>query len=122
MKLSLLLIVIHIDHYLQSTDGSTDQRSCCLFLARLTTAAVRDDDNENLNDANYDEFNGYSGSLFSSGVYEADDKEADEIYDAIEDRQDERRRKFREANERAELLKFRKERPKIQQMFSDLKA
>jgi pre-mRNA-processing factor 6 len=55
-------------------------------------------------------------------VYEADDKEADEIYDAVEDRQDERRRKYREENERSELLKLRKERPKIQQMFSDLKV
>ena len=48
--------------------------------------------------------------------------QADDIYEAIEDRQDERRKKYREARERDELLKFRKERPTIQQMFSDLKV
>ena len=47
------------------------------------------DDNasENLNDTNYDEFSGYGGSLFAGGSYEADDKEADQIYDAIDERQ-----------------------------------
>jgi pre-mRNA-processing factor 6 len=97
--------------------------SSSFFLVPFLKASLAvKDDGENLNDANYDEFNGYSGSLFASGVYEADDKEADDIYDAIEDRQDERRRKYREENERSELLKLRKERPKIQQMFSDLKV
>ena len=55
-------------------------------------------------------------------VYEADDAEADEIYAAIDDRQDERRKQYREEHEREELLKFRKARPKIQHMFSDLKV
>ncbi len=45
------------------------------------------DDNEDLGDANYDEFSGYSGSLFAGSTYDADDKEADEIYDAIDARQ-----------------------------------
>ena len=36
-------------------------------------------------------------------------------------RQDERRRSYREKQAKEELLKFRKERPKIQQQFSDLK-
>jgi len=34
---------------------------------------------------------------------------------------DERRKQYRERKEREELEKFREERPKIQQMFSDLK-
>ncbi|EDQ91448.1 uncharacterized protein MONBRDRAFT_14895 [Monosiga brevicollis MX1] len=76
---------------------------------------------ENLNDTNYDEFSGYGGSLFSGGAYDADDKEADAVYDAIDQRLDERRKEHRERREREELLKFRKERPKIQQQFSDLK-
>lgn len=34
---------------------------------------------------------------------------------------DERRKQYREQREREELEKFREERPKIQQLFSDLK-
>ena len=40
-----------------------------------------DDDDENLNESNYDEFNGYGGSLFGKyDPYEKDDEEADAIY------------------------------------------
>ncbi|EGD76229.1 PRP6 pre-mRNA processing factor 6 [Salpingoeca rosetta] len=76
---------------------------------------------ENLNESNYDEFSGYGGSLFSKGSYDSEDREADLIYDAVDKRQDERRRQHREQREREELLKYRQERPKIQQQFSDLK-
>eukprot|EP00040_Diaphanoeca_grandis_P014388 m.72998 g.72998 ORF g.72998 m.72998 type:complete len:977 (-) comp24508_c0_seq1:61-2991(-) len=80
-----------------------------------------DDDDVNLNDTNYDEFSGYGGSLFKGGAYDDDDKEADQIYDAIEERQDEKRKTHREKTQKALIMKFRKERPKIQQQFADLK-
>uniref|UniRef100_A0A2K6FA04 Pre-mRNA-processing factor 6 n=1 Tax=Propithecus coquereli TaxID=379532 RepID=A0A2K6FA04_PROCO len=80
-----------------------------------------DDDDEDLNDTNYDEFNGYAGSLFSSGPYEKDDEEADAIYGALDKRMDERRKDRREQKEKEEIEKYRMERPKIQQQFSDLK-
>jgi hypothetical protein len=53
--------------------------------------------------------------------FDKDDDEADSIYEAIEERQDERRRAHRERYEKEQLLKLRKERPKIQQQFADLK-
>uniref|UniRef100_A0A2K6EDE8 Pre-mRNA-processing factor 6 n=1 Tax=Macaca nemestrina TaxID=9545 RepID=A0A2K6EDE8_MACNE len=81
-----------------------------------------DDDDEDLNDTNYDEFNGYAGSLFSSGPYEKDDEEADAIYAALDKRMDERRKERREQREKEEIEKYRMERPKIQQQFSDLKV
>uniref|UniRef100_A0AAY5F3Q4 Pre-mRNA-processing factor 6 n=1 Tax=Electrophorus electricus TaxID=8005 RepID=A0AAY5F3Q4_ELEEL len=81
----------------------------------------QDDDDEDLNDTNYDEFNGYAGSLFSSGPYEKDDEEADAIYAALDKRMDERRKERRELREKEEIEKYRMERPKIQQQFSDLK-
>ncbi|KAG5461168.1 MAG: PRP1 splicing factor, N-terminal-domain-containing protein, partial [Olpidium bornovanus] len=59
--------------------------------------------------------------LFNSMPYEADDEEADMIYEAVDAKMDERRKARREAREREELLRFRKERPKIQQQFGDLK-
>uniref|UniRef100_A0A673FT08 Pre-mRNA-processing factor 6 n=1 Tax=Sinocyclocheilus rhinocerous TaxID=307959 RepID=A0A673FT08_9TELE len=81
----------------------------------------QEDDDEDLNDTNYDEFNGYAGSLFSSGPYEKDDEEADAIYAALDKRMDERRKERRELREKEEIEKYRMERPKIQQQFSDLK-
>ena len=74
-----------------------------------------------MNDANFDEFNGYGGSLFGNAPYEKDDEEADMIYDSIDRRLDERRKERRELNFQEEVRKVREERPKIQQQFSDLK-
>lgn len=79
------------------------------------------DEEEDLNDANYDEFAGYGGSLFSKDPYDKDDEEADRIYESIEARMDEKRLEYREKRHRAQLEKYRQERPKIQQQFSDLK-
>lgn len=80
-----------------------------------------DDDDEDLNDSNYDEFAGYGGSLFSKDPYDKDDEEADAIYEAIDKRMDEKRKEYREAKLKKELERYRQERPKIQQQFSDLK-
>lgn len=81
-----------------------------------------EDDDEDLNDSNYDEFSGYSGSgLFSKDPYDKDDAEADAIYEAIDKRMDEKRREYREKKEKEFLEKYRQERPKIQQLFSDVK-
>ena len=68
------------------------------------------------------QFAGYGGSLFSSGPYEADDIEADEIYEGIDDRMDSRRKERREKKFQEEIERYRQERPKIQQQFSDLKV
>ncbi|CAL8108543.1 unnamed protein product [Calicophoron daubneyi] len=79
------------------------------------------EEEEDLNDSNYDEFTGYGGSLCSKDPYEKDDEEADAIYASIDDRMDERRREYRERRFREEIERYRKERPKIQQQFMDLK-
>jgi pre-mRNA-processing factor 6 len=88
------------------------------------TKKKRDDDEEeeeDLNDANYDEFEGYGGSLCTKDPYDKDDEEADEIYYNIDERMDEKRRDRREKRLKEELERYRQERPKIQQQFSDLK-
>lgn len=54
-------------------------------------------------------------------VYEADDEEADRIYEAVDAAIDERRRAKREARERDAAEKLLKERPTIQSQFADLK-
>ncbi|KAH8114391.1 PRP1 splicing factor, N-terminal-domain-containing protein [Phellopilus nigrolimitatus] len=59
--------------------------------------------------------------LFAGMTYEADDEEADRIYELVDQNMDARRRARREAREAEELVKHRAERPKIQQQFADLK-
>ena len=54
-------------------------------------------------------------------MYEADDEEADRIYEAVDAAIDERRRAKREARERDVADKLLKERPTIQSQFADLK-
>lgn len=66
-------------------------------------------------------FSGYGGSLFNKDPYDKDDEEADKIYEDIDSRQDEKRKEYREEKLKRELEKYRQERPKIQQQFSDLK-
>ncbi|VDP10622.1 unnamed protein product [Soboliphyme baturini] len=80
-----------------------------------------EEEEEDLNDANYDEFEGYGGSLFSKDPYDKDDEEADAVYQLIDERQDEKRREYREMKLKKLIEEYRKERPKIQQEFSDLK-
>lgn len=60
-------------------------------------------------------------NLFAGTVYEKDDEEADRIWEAVDARMDERRRKFREAREREERQKARAEKPQIGAQFADLK-
>ncbi|CEG81837.1 Putative Pre-mRNA splicing factor prp1 [Rhizopus microsporus] len=59
--------------------------------------------------------------LFSTAPYEEDDEEADRVWDMIDAKMDERRKARREAREREELARYRRERPKISQQFADLK-
>ncbi|KAF9519699.1 hypothetical protein BS47DRAFT_1375004 [Hydnum rufescens UP504] len=59
--------------------------------------------------------------LFAGTVYEADDEEADKIYDSVDAKMDERRKARREAREAAERERYLAERPKLQTQFADLK-
>lgn len=60
--------------------------------------------------------------LFSNGMnYDAEDDEADRIYQAVDDRMAKRRRVRREAREKKEREEYEKNNPKIQLQFADLK-
>lgn len=59
--------------------------------------------------------------LFNALPYDQEDEEADRIYAEIDRHMDERRKLRRERREKEEIQAYRKERPKIQQQFSDLK-
>lgn len=68
------------------------------------------------------QFSGYGGSICAKDPYDKDDEEADQIYESIDKRMDEKRKERREKRLQEELERFRQERPKIQQQFSDLKV
>jgi len=72
-------------------------------------------------ESQFDEFSGYSENLFAGGSYDRDDEEADEVYAAIDQRMDSKRKIRRDERLKVELAKYRKKRPRIQEQFSDLK-
>lgn len=78
------------------------------------------DDDDGGDDGRYQDPDNETG-LFAGTPYDADDQEADDIYEAVDKKMDERRRVRREKREREEAEKARKERPPIQEQFSDLK-
>ncbi|CAA9988126.1 pre-mRNA-processing factor 6, putative [Plasmodium knowlesi strain H] len=78
-------------------------------------------DKNDYSDFNYDEFHGYSESLFKDAEYDEDDKEADAIYENIDARMDVRRKSRREIKLKEEIQKIRAQKPTIQEQFSDLK-
>lgn len=59
--------------------------------------------------------------MFAGGEYDEDDKEADRIWEGIDDHMDERRREKREALMKERIEKYRAENPKITEQFADLK-
>ncbi|GJQ15786.1 hypothetical protein GpartN1_g7577.t1 [Galdieria partita] len=59
--------------------------------------------------------------LFANTVYDEDDREADEIYEAVEKRMESRRQRQREERINEELKRYRSENPSLEQQFADLK-
>lgn len=69
----------------------------------------------------FDEFEGNDMGLFASADYDEDDKEADAVWEAIDQRMDSRRKDRREARLKEEIEKYRASNPKITEQFADLK-
>lgn len=66
-------------------------------------------------------FAGEQQTATQASTYDKDDEEADKIYKSIDDAMENRRKGRREQKEKERLEKFRQERPKIQQQFSEYK-
>lgn len=86
--------------------------------ARGPAAAPKEGD---YSESQFDEFSGFNENLFGNDSYDKEDEEADEVYAAIDMRMDSKRKERREARLKAELAKYRKKRPRIQEQFTDLK-
>ncbi|XP_047971005.1 protein STABILIZED1-like [Salvia hispanica] len=69
----------------------------------------------------FDEFEGNDAGLFASAEYDDEDKEADAVWEAIDNRMDSRRKDRREARLKEEIEKYRASNPKITEQFADLK-
>lgn len=74
-------------------------------------------------DSKFDEFMGGDGALLAgtTGEYDRDDKEADDVWESVDAFMDGRRRDRREARLKDEIEKYRAENPKITEQFADLK-
>uniref|UniRef100_A0A0E0IUQ8 PRP1 splicing factor N-terminal domain-containing protein n=2 Tax=Oryza TaxID=4527 RepID=A0A0E0IUQ8_ORYNI len=69
----------------------------------------------------FDEFEGNDAGLFSNADYDDDDREADAVWESIDQRMDSRRKDRREARLKQEIEKYRASNPKITEQFADLK-
>ncbi|KAK9809995.1 hypothetical protein WJX72_003070 [[Myrmecia] bisecta] len=77
---------------------------------------------EAVDDSKFDEFMGNDAGAFAmTGEYDQDDREADAIWEKIDDHMDSRRRERREKRLKEDLEKYRAENPKITEQFADLK-
>ncbi|KXZ45962.1 hypothetical protein GPECTOR_49g546 [Gonium pectorale] len=75
-----------------------------------------------LDETKFDEFMGNDAGVFAStGEYDEDDKEADAVWEQVDNFMDERRREAREKRLKEELERYRAENPKITEQFADLK-
>lgn len=82
---------------------------------------ARDEEETGVDDSKFDEFLGNDTGVFAGGAMDDEDREADAIWEQIDGRMDERRRQRREAKEKEEMERFRRENPKIAEQFADLK-
>lgn len=62
-----------------------------------------------------------SAGAFAVSEYDQDDREADKIWEEIDEHMDQRRRKEREKRLKEDLEQMRKRNPKITETFADLK-
>ena len=76
---------------------------------------------EDYTDQNFDDWNGYSGSLFAGIKEDAEDREADKSFAKVEDYIDGRRRQKREEKARELRLKYTQEHQDVSSKFSDAK-
>ena len=90
-------------------------------ISRDRPTRVETEKETDLADSNYDAFTGYSGSLFDGTKGDAEDLEADQIYDLVDSRMESRRKKAKEERLVKEAVQAREKRPNMQQQFADYK-
>ncbi|KIH94211.1 pre-mRNA-processing factor 6 [Sporothrix brasiliensis 5110] len=79
-----------------------------------------DDKDDTADDPQYQDPDNEVG-LFSGGIYEKDDEEADRIWQEVDEKMAKRRQKQRETREQAELDEYERQNPTVEAQFADLK-
>eukprot|EP01060_Flectonema_neradi_P015352 TRINITY_DN21990_c0_g1_i1.p1 TRINITY_DN21990_c0_g1~~TRINITY_DN21990_c0_g1_i1.p1 ORF type:complete len:927 (+),score=227.63 TRINITY_DN21990_c0_g1_i1:30-2783(+) len=97
-----------------STDGHGSLRT-----ESMTASDVVDNDKGDYSDTNFDKWGGFSQKLFGEG--DADDEEADRIYEAHFRHMDGRRKDRREKAEKERIEKYNRENPNYSKQLADLK-
>jgi hypothetical protein len=88
----------------------------------LSSKQTNDDmERVDYSESNYDSFSGYSEGLFAGGNYEDDDREADLIYQSVDQCLEKRHKRSRELQLLADSQKKQKEAATISEQFADLK-
>tara|TARA_B110000208_G_scaffold77172_1_gene98881 strand:- start:760 stop:3714 length:2955 start_codon:yes stop_codon:yes gene_type:complete len=94
-----------------------------LAVPRKGFGSAKDNVGERKDDfSQFDKFGGFTQNLFDGVPYTADDKEADSVWAAVDDRMDSRRKRQREEDQSESLAKYRKEHVRIADQFKDLKT
>ncbi|CAK7266087.1 U4/U6 x U5 tri-snRNP complex subunit Prp1 [Sporothrix epigloea] len=111
-----------------SHDGPTDEQMKAAIAKRslqLQNKAngreTKDDEKDDgADDERYQDPDNEVG-LFSGGIYEKDDEEADRIWQEVDEKMARRRQKQRETREQAELEEYERLNPTVKAQFADLK-
>ncbi|CAK7221867.1 U4/U6 x U5 tri-snRNP complex subunit Prp1 [Sporothrix curviconia] len=111
-----------------SHDGPTDEQMKAAIAKRSLQLQNKANGRETKDDAKEDEKDDerYQDpdnevGLFSGGIYEKDDEEADRIWQEVDEKMARRRQKQREAREQAELEEYERRNPTVKAQFADLK-
>ncbi|CAK7269051.1 U4/U6 x U5 tri-snRNP complex subunit Prp1 [Sporothrix epigloea] len=111
-----------------SHDGPTDEQMKAAIAKRSLQLQNKangretkeDDKDDGADDERYQDPDNEVG-LFSGGIYEKDDEEADRIWQEVDEKMARRRQKQRETREQAELEEYERLNPTVKAQFADLK-
>ncbi|CAK7563132.1 MAG: U4/U6 x U5 tri-snRNP complex subunit Prp1 [Sporothrix epigloea] len=111
-----------------SHDGPTDEQMKAAIAKRSLQLQNKangretkeDEKDDGADDERYQDPDNEVG-LFSGGIYEKDDEEADRIWQEVDEKMARRRQKQRETREQAELEEYERLNPTVKAQFADLK-
>ncbi|CAK7197578.1 U4/U6 x U5 tri-snRNP complex subunit Prp1 [Sporothrix eucalyptigena] len=111
-----------------SHDGPTDEQMKAAIAKRSLQLQNKangrdskdDEKDDGADDDRYQDPDNEVG-LFSGGIYEKDDEEADRIWQEVDEKMARRRQKQRETREQAELEEYERRNPTVKAQFADLK-
>lgn len=88
----------------------------------VPAAFIKETDDAAYNDAKFDPWSGFNDSgLFNKGTLDADDEEAEKVWQEVDEKMDSRRKRRREEKEQEVLERYRLNNLKLSAQFADVK-